>query len=171
MAKDNRNFDGADAKKTESKILADNDNATLDNADTLENGDSDRDEIRADKMDRICEIGKELSDKVLKKIESKDYLQANLKRRNENVSHETLENQEENNEQKNVLFNNFVVFASLCAVVLYVLSRILGKKSQKTSQNPPFENADILRSGDTSEQKAGENDSLADSILIRAGDK
>lgn len=171
MAKDNRNFNGVDAEKTESKILADSDNATLDNVDFAKNGDSNRDEIRADKMDRICEIGKELSDKVLKKIESKDYLQSNLKRKSENVSRETLENQKENDEQKSVLFNNFVVFVSLCAVVLYVLSRILGKKTQKTSQNPPFENADILRSGGASEQKAGENDSLADSILIRAGDK
>ena len=156
MAKDNRNFDGADTKKTESKILADSDNADANNADIAKNGDRDRDEKRADKMDRICEIGKELSDKVLKKIESKDYLQANLKRKNENVSCETLENQEENDEQKNVLFNNFVVFAVLCAVVLYVLSRTLGKKAQKTSQNPPFENADILGSGYTSEQKAGD---------------
>lgn len=171
MEKNYRNLDGADAKEAESKILADSDNATTDNVDIAKNGDSNRDEIRADKMDRICEIGKELSDKVLKKIESKDYLQANLKRKNENVSRETLENQKENDGQKSVLFNNFVVFASLCAVVLYVLSRFLGKKAQKTSQNPPFENADILRSGDTSEQKAGENDSLADSILIRAGDK
>lgn len=171
MAKDNRYFNGADSKKTESKILADSNNADANNADIATNGDSNRDEVRANQMDRICEIGKELSDKVLKKIESKDYLQANLKRKSENVSRETLENQKENDEQKNVLFNNFVVFASLCAVVLYVLSRFLGKKSQKTSQNPPFENADILRSGDTSEQKAGENDSLADSILIRAGDK
>lgn len=169
MAKDNRHFNGTDSKKTESKILADSDNASIDNAYIAKNGDSDRDEVRTDKMDRICEIGKELSDKVLKKIESKDYLQANLKRKNENVSHETLENQKENNEQRSVLFNSFVVFACLCAVVLYVLSRILGKKAQKTSQNPRFENANNLGSGGASEQKAGEKDSLADSILIRAG--
>lgn len=171
MAKDSRNFDGADSKETESKILADSDNAGIDNAYIAKNGDSDRDEVRADKMDRICEIGKELSDKVLKKIESKDYLHANLKRKSENVSCETLENQKENDEQRSVLFNSFVVFTCLCAVVLYVLSRILNKKAQKTSQNPPFENANNLGSGGASEQKAGENDSLADSILIRAGDK
>lgn len=171
MAKNTRFDDGTDSKETKSKILADSTNAVSNNADIIANGDSDRDEIRADKMDRICEIGKELSDKVLKKIESKDYLQANIKRKNENVSYETMEKNKENDEQRNVLSNGFVVFACLCAFVLYFLSRFLGKKSQKTSQNPPFENTDILRSGDTGEQKAGENDSLADAILIRAGDK
>lgn len=171
MAKNTRFDDGTDSKETKSKILADSTNAVNNNADIIANGDSDRDEIRADKMDRICEIGKELSDKVLKKIESKDYLQSNLKRKSEDVSHETLENNKENNEQRSVLFNSFAVLALLCAVVLFFLSRVLGKKSQKTSQNPPFENTDILRSGDTGEQKAGENDSLADAILIRAGDK
>lgn len=171
MAKNTGNLDRADTKKTESKILVDSDNATFDNADFVANGNSDRDEIRADKMDRICEIGKELSDKVLKKIDSKDYLKENLARkcRDDNVSRETLG--EVKDEQRNVLFNGFVICTCLCAVVLYIFSRILGKKSQKTSQNPPFENTDILRSGDTGEQKAGENDSLADAILIRAGDK
>lgn len=171
MAKNNRNVDGVDAEKAESTILADSDNATIDNANFIENGDSNRDEVRADKVDRICEFGEELSDKVLKKIESKDYLQSNLKRKSENVSHETLENNKENDEQRSVLFNNFVVFTMLCAVVLYIFSRFLGKKAQKTSQNPPFENADNQTSGDTSEQKAGENDSLANAILIRAGDQ
>lgn len=171
MAKNHRNFNRTSAEETESTILANRDNATIDNVDFTEDGNSDRDEIRADKMDRICEIGKELSDKVLKKIESKDYLQSNLKRKSEDVSRETLENNKENNEQRSVLFNSFAVLALLCAVVLFFLSRVLGKKSQKTSQNPPFENTDILRSGDTGEQKAGENDSLADAILIRAGDK
>lgn len=171
MAKNTRFDDGTDSKETKSKILADSTNAVSNNADIIANGDSDRDEIRADKMDRICEIGKELSDKVLKKIESKDYLKENLARkcRDDNVSRETLG--EVKDEQRNVLFNGFVICTCLCAVVLYIFSRILGKKSQKTSQNPPFENADILRSGDTGEQKAGENDSLADAILIRAGDK
>lgn len=171
MAKNTRFDDGTDSKETKSKILADSTNAVSNNADIIANGDSDRDEIRANKVDRVCEIGKELSDKVLKKIESKDYLQSNLKRKSEDVSRETLENNKENNEQRSVLFNSFAVLALLCAVVLFFLSRILGKKSQKTSQNPPFENTDILRSGDTGEQKAGENDSLADAILIRAGDK
>lgn len=171
MAKNNRNINGVDAKEAESTILADSDNATIDNANFIENGDSNRDEVRTDKVDRICEVGEELSDKVLKKIESKDFLQSNLKRKSENVSHETLENNKENDEQRSVLFNNFVVFTVLCAVVLYVFSRFLGKKAQKTSQNPRFQNADNHRSGDTSEQKAGENDSFANSILIRAGDK
>lgn len=171
MAKNNRNIDGVDAEEAKSTILVDSNNAIIDNVNIVKNGDSDRDEVRADKVDRICEVGEELSDKVLKKIESKDYLQSNLKRKSENVSHETLENNKENDEQRSVLFNNFVVFTVLCAVVLYVLSRFLGKKAQKTSQNPPLENADNQRSGDTSEQKAGENDSLANAILIRAGDK
>lgn len=171
MAKNIRDFDGAVAKKAESTVLANSNNAASDNADIAANGNSDRDEIRADKMDRICEIGQELSDKVLKKIESKDYLQSNLKRKSEDVSRETLENNKENNEQGNVLFNGFTVFALLCAVVLYIFSRFLGKKSQKNSQNPPFENADISSGENTSGQKASENDSLADAILTRAGDK
>lgn len=171
MAKNTRFDDGTDSKETKSKILVDSNNATANNVDIAKNGDSDRNEIRTDKMDRICEIGKELSDKVLKKIDSKDYLKENLARkcRDDNVSRETLG--EVKDEQRNVLFNGFVICTCLCAVVLYIFSRILGKKSQKTSQNPPFENTDILRSGDTGEQKAGENDSLADAILIRAGDK
>lgn len=171
MAKNTRFDDGTDSKETKSKILADSTNAVSNNADIIANGDSDRDEIRADKMDRICEIGKELSDKVLKKIESKDYLAQNLKRKSENVSCETLENNKENDEQRSVLFNSFVVFAFVCAFILYFLSRILSKKSQKTSQNPPFENADISLRENTSEQKAVKNDSLADAILIRAGEK
>lgn len=171
MAKNNRVFDGTATEKAKSKILANSDNAIIDNVDIATDGDSNRDEVRADQVDRICELGEELSDKVLKKIESKDYLQSNLKRKSENVSHETLENNKENDEQRSVLFNNFVVFIMLCAVVLYIFSRFLGKKAQKTSQNPPFENADNQTSGDTREQKAGENDSLANAILIRAGDK
>lgn len=171
MAKNIRDFNGAVAKKAESTILVDSNNATADNADFVEDGDSNRNEVRADKVDRVCEIGQELSDKVLKKIESKDYLKDNLARKckDDNVSRETLG--EEKDEQRSVLFNGFVVCACLCAVVLYIFSRFLGKKSQKTSQNPPFENTDILRSGDTGEQKASENDSLADAILTRAGDK
>lgn len=171
MAKNTNNFDGTDSKKAESTVLSDSNNATADSANIARHGDSDRNEARADKMDRICEIGQELSDKVLKKIESKDYLQSNLKRKSEDVSHETLENNKENDEQRSVLFNGFTVFALLCAVVLYIFSRFLGKKSQKTSQNPPFENTDISSGENTSGQKASENDSLADAILTRAGDK
>lgn len=171
MAKNITNVNGADAEKTKSTILVDSNNATANNVDIAKNGDSDRNEIRANKVDRVCEVGKELSEKVLKKIESKDYLAQNLKRKSENVSCETLENNKENDEQRSVLFNSFVVFAFVCAFILYFLSRILGKKSQKTSQNPPFENADIFSSENTSEQKAVKNDSLADAILIRAGEK
>lgn len=169
MAKSVGNLDRITAEKAKSKVLVVGDNAVIDNADFVANGDSDRDEIRADKVDRVCEAGKELSDKVLKKIESKDYLLSNLKRKSEDVSRETLENNKENNEQRSVFFNSFAVFAFLCAVVLYFFSRILSKKSQKTSQNPPFEKTDNSLRENTSEQKTGENDSLADAILIRAG--
>lgn len=171
MAKNITNVNGADAEKTKSTILVDSNNATANNVDIAKNGDNNRDEIRANKMDRVCKVGEELSDKVLKKIESKDYLAQNLKRKSENVSCETLENNKENDEQRSVLFNSFVVFAFVCAFILYFLSRILSKKSQKTSQNPPFENADISLRENTSEQKAVKNDSLADAILIRAGEK
>ena len=171
MAKNYRNFNGVSAEETESAILANSDNAAIDNANITENGDSDRDEVGADKVDRVCEVGEDLSNKVLKKIESKDYLQSNLKRKSEDVSRETLENNKENDGQRSVLFNDFAVLALLCAVVLFFLSRILSKKSQKTSQNPPFENTENFSRENTSEQKTGENDSLADAILIRAGDK
>lgn len=171
MAKTVGNFDRITAEKAKSKVLVGGDNAVIDNADFVANGNSDRDEIRADKVGRLCEIGKELSDKVLKKIESKDYLQSNLKRKSENVSYETLEKNKENDEQRSVLFNSFAVLCLLCVVVLFFLSRILSKKSQKTSQNPPFENTENFSRENTSEQKTGENDSLADAILIRAGDK
>ena len=171
MAKNHKNFNGVSTEKTESTILANCDNAIIDNADFAENGYSDRDEVRADKVDRVCGVGEALSNKVLKKIESKDYLQSNLKRKSKDVSYETLENNKENDEQRSVLFNSFAVLTLLCAVVLYFLSKILGKKSQKTSQNPPFENTENFSRESASGQKTGENDSLADAILIRAGDK
>ena len=171
MAKNHRNFNGVSAEETESAILANSDNAAVDNANITENGDSDRDEVGADKVDRVCEVGEDLSNKVLKKIESKDYLQSNLKRKSKDVSYETLENDKENDEQRSVLLNGFAVLALLCAVVLYFFPRVLGKKSQKTSQNPPFENAENFSRGNASGQKTGENDSLADAILIRAGDE
>lgn len=171
MEKNNRDNGRVSAKETKSTILADSDNATTDNVDIVKDGNSNRNEIGANKMDRVCEIGTELSDKVLKKIESKDYLKNNLARMSKNVSRETLGDDEEKNEQRNVLFNGFIVFTCLCVVVLYFFSKILSKKSQKISQNLTLENADILRSGDTNEQKTGDNDSIADAILIRAGEK
>lgn len=171
VAKNIANIDGASAQKAELKILVDSNNAIADNADIAKDGDSDRDEVRADKVDRVCDVGTELSEKVIKKIESKDYLLQNLRRKSENVSCETLEKNEEKDGQRNVFFNSFVVIAFVCAFILYFLSRFLGKKSQKASQNPPFENADILSRESSSAQKAEENASLADAILVRKGEK
>lgn len=173
MEQDNRDIKRTTAEATEPKILDSASNAVDNNVNTAANGNKLGDEERADKVDSIVEGGG-ISDKVLKKIESKDYLYENLKRRGRgDVSRETSNNEVKDEKKKVIDFKVLVIIAALALFFL----KILEKRKQKAvnnAQKPAFDSTGVFSSGSTGEQKAGdfegeagEYNNLADAILIR----
>lgn len=149
----------------------DSDNpANLNNPNTSKNGNTNRDDKQAIAMDsdpsradKIIDISQTISDKVSKKIESKNYLYDNLLRKQrENVSYETLQTKENEND-KSVFDNPFVVFGLFCAVLFAIYKFLMPKKAVKTQENPLRENT----SGDTSGESFS---SLANDILLKTNE-
>ena len=133
--------------------VADGDtNRNVKQALTMDNGNA--------RIGQIFDISNEISNKVLKKIESKNYLYDNLLRKQkENVSCETLQNK--GNENAKSVFNDKFFMFGIFFAVCYALWRFLKpknavKKAEKT--------LDDFTSGDTSGDTFS---SLASDFLLK----
>ena len=130
------------------------------------NGNTNRDVKQTFTMDKdaragqIFDFSNEISNKVLKKIESKNYLYDNLLRKQkENVSYETLQNK--GNENAKSVFNDKFFMFGIFFIVCYALWRFLKPKNAvKKAENP----LDDFTSGDTSGDTFS---SLASDFLLK----
>lgn len=174
MEQDSRNIKRATTEAAEPEILDSASNAVNNNVDTAANGDKLRNEKRTDKVDSVIEIANNISDKVLKKIESKDYLYDNLKRKErDNVSYETSNNEVKEKEKKVIDFKVLVIVAALALLFLKILEK-RKEKAVNNAKNTAFDSTGVFSSGSAGEQnagdfegEAGEYNNLADAILIR----
>ena len=174
MEQNSRDIKRATAEATEPEILDSASNAADNNVDIVAHGNELRNKERADKVDSVVEIGNNISDKVLKKIESKDYLYDNLRRKErDEVSRETFDDEVKNREKKVIDFKVLVIVAALALLFLKILKK-RKRKAVNNAKNTAFDSTGVFSSGGTGEQKAGvfesgagEYDSLADAILIR----
>ena len=147
----------------------DNNRNTFDNSlNIAANGNTNRDEQQTAAMDRnaarndgITDISQVISDKVAKKIESKNYLYDNLLRKNkENVSYETIQTQENEN-VKSVFDNKLFVFGLFIAVAYAIYKFLKPKNAVKKAEKPLSEYTE----GETSGESFS---SLANEILLKA---
>lgn len=173
MEQDSRDIERATAEAAELEILDSASNAANNNVDVVAHGNKFGNEKRADKVDSIVESGNNISDKVLKKIESKDYLYDNLRRKErDSVSRETSDNEE----KKVIDFKILVIVAALALLFLKILEK-RKKKAVNNAKNTAFESTGVFSSGSAGEQnagdfegEAGEYNNLADAILMRKSD-
>lgn len=147
----------------------DNNNNTTDNSTNIAtNGNPNRNDKQTAAMDRhttrtdrVTDISQIISDKVAKKIESKNYLYDNLLRKNkENVSYETIQTQDNDN-VKSVFDNKLFVFGLFIAVIYAIYKFLKPKNAVKKAEKPLSE----YTTGDTSGESFS---SLANEILLKA---
>ena len=156
------------AKGGSDKGLDNNSNAIDNSPNITKDGNTNRDEQQTAAMDRnttradgVIDISQVISDKVAKKIESKNYLYDNLLRKNkENVSYETIQTQDNDN-VKSVFDNKLFVFG-LFIVVIYAIYKFLKPKNAVKKAEKPLSE---YTTGETSGESFS---SLANEILLKA---